>query len=155
MADPANFYGVVPNFKVAVFATGFCDPDNRRGREIAGAGSRWYLGDNDAPLNKHRFKTIGDRAAFAESAQFGDDALVESGIVVGGDPDSCCRVIERWQQAGVDELLLMIRTGHTTHEQTLRAIELFGEQVLPRFQDRPASAAVLAGREARLGGGGA
>ena len=66
-------------------------------------------------------------------------------MAVIGDPDTCSRTVERWQRAGIDQLLLMINAGTTSHEQTMRAIELFGEKVLPRFQDRPPPAGVAAG----------
>ncbi len=143
VADAANFYGVVPNFQVAAFATGYCDRDDRRGRQIAGASTRWYLGDNDAPLNKVRFGPQFDRSRFGRGTQYSDDMLVESGMVIGGDPDSCSRAIEKWQRAGIDQLLLMLQCGTTTHDQVMRALDLLGEKVLPRFRERetPAPAA--------------
>ena len=42
---------------------------------------------------------------------------------------------ERWEKAGIDQLMLLIQTGHTTHDQIMRSIELFGEKVLPRFKE--------------------
>ena len=145
-ADPGHFYGVAPNFQVSAFATAFCDTADRRGREIGGAATRWYLGDNDAPLNKLRFGPQFDRARFGRGSKYDDDQLVDTAMAVIGDPDTCSRIVERWQRAGIDQLLLMINAGTTSHEQTMRAIELFGEKVLPRFQDRPhpASGAAVA-----------
>ena len=32
----------------------------------------------------------------------------------------------------------MMQSGHITHDQVLRSIELFGEKVLPRFAETPA-----------------
>jgi alkanesulfonate monooxygenase SsuD/methylene tetrahydromethanopterin reductase-like flavin-dependent oxidoreductase (luciferase family) len=130
-ADPAGFYGATPNFQVAAFMTAYCDTDDRRGREIAGAAARWYLGDNAAPLNRVRFGPDFDRARFAK---YTDDALIRDRMVVGGDPDTCARVVEAWAKVGVDQLILMIQAGVTTHDQVMRAIELLGTKVLPRFQ---------------------
>jgi luciferase family oxidoreductase group 1 len=130
-ADPAEFFGAAPNFQVAAFLTAYCDPDDRRGREVAGAAARWYLGDNEAPLNRVRFGPDFDRARFAK---YTDDALVRDHMVVGGDPDTCSRVVEAWARVGVDQLILMIQAGVTTHDQVMRAIELLGAKVLPRFQ---------------------
>ena len=134
-ADPKNFYGVAPNFQVAAFATAHCDTDDRRGRELTGQSTRWYLGDNDAPLNTLRFGPQFDRARFGRGTQYSDDMLVDSGMAIGGDPDSCSRAIEKWEKAGVDQLLLMIQCGTKTHDEVMRAIELFGEKVFPRFRD--------------------
>jgi alkanesulfonate monooxygenase SsuD/methylene tetrahydromethanopterin reductase-like flavin-dependent oxidoreductase (luciferase family) len=58
-------------------------------------------------------------------------------MVVGGDPDTCSRVIESWADTGVDQLILMIQAGLTAHDQVMRSIELLGTKVLPRFQDTP------------------
>jgi alkanesulfonate monooxygenase SsuD/methylene tetrahydromethanopterin reductase-like flavin-dependent oxidoreductase (luciferase family) len=120
-ADPSDFFGVVPNFQVAAFMTAHCDADDRRGRAIAGAAARWYLGDNEAPLNRVRFGPDFDRA--------------RDRMVVGGDPDTCSRVVEAWVGVGVDQLILMVQAGVTPHDEVMRAIELLGTKVLPRFQD--------------------
>jgi alkanesulfonate monooxygenase SsuD/methylene tetrahydromethanopterin reductase-like flavin-dependent oxidoreductase (luciferase family) len=131
-SDPSDFSGVVPNFQVAAFMTAHCDADDRRGRAIAGAAARWYLGDNEAPLNRVRFGPDFDRARFAK---YTDDALVRDRMVVGGDPDTCSRVVEAWVGVGVDQLILMVQAGVTPHDEVMRAIELLGTKVLPRFQD--------------------
>ena len=55
-------------------------------------------------------------------------------MVVGGDPDTCSRVVESWATVGVDQLILMIQAGETSHDDVMRAIELLGTKVLPRFQ---------------------
>jgi alkanesulfonate monooxygenase SsuD/methylene tetrahydromethanopterin reductase-like flavin-dependent oxidoreductase (luciferase family) len=130
-ADPSDFFGIVPNFQVAAFMTAHCDTDDRRGRAIAGAAARWYLGDNDAPLNRVRFGPEFDRGRFT---RYTDDALIRDRMVIGGDPDTCSRVIESWVGAGVDHLILMVQAGLTSHDDVMRAIELLGTQVLPRFQ---------------------
>ncbi len=56
-------------------------------------------------------------------------------MVVGGDPDTCSRVVESWATVGVDQLILMIQAGETSHDDVMRAIELLGTKVLPRFQN--------------------
>ena len=58
-------------------------------------------------------------------------------MVVGGDPDTCSRVIEGWASVGVDQLILMVQAGLTPHDDVMRAIELLGTKVLPRFQNSP------------------
>jgi alkanesulfonate monooxygenase SsuD/methylene tetrahydromethanopterin reductase-like flavin-dependent oxidoreductase (luciferase family) len=55
-------------------------------------------------------------------------------MMVGGDPDTCARVVEAWANVGVDQIILMVQAGVTTHDQVMRAIELLGTKVLPRFQ---------------------
>ena len=38
-----------------------------------------------------------------------NDQLIEDGIVIGGNPDTVCRSIEKWAKVGVDEMLLMMQ----------------------------------------------
>ena len=64
-----------------------------------------------------------------------NDQLIEDGIVIGGDLDSTCRGVEKWMGLGVDQLLLMVQAGETSHEDTMRALDMFGNKVLPRFRD--------------------
>jgi hypothetical protein len=42
--------------------------------------------------------------------------------------------VERWANLGVDQLLIMIQAGDTTHDEVMRALDLFGSKVLPKFQ---------------------
>jgi alkanesulfonate monooxygenase SsuD/methylene tetrahydromethanopterin reductase-like flavin-dependent oxidoreductase (luciferase family) len=62
-----------------------------------------------------------------------DDDLINDGLVIGGDIDSVCRGVERWANLGVDQLFFMIQAGNTTHDEVMRALDLFGEKVLPKF----------------------
>lgn len=38
-------------------------------------------------------------------------------------------------EGGVDQLMLIMQAGKTTHDQVKRSLELFGEKVLPKFKD--------------------
>jgi hypothetical protein len=44
-------------------------------------------------------------------------------------------VVERWAKVGVDQLLMMVQCGVTSHDQVMRSLELLGTRVLPRFRD--------------------
>ena len=140
--------GGYPNHQIAAYSICYVDPDDRRGRDIACAAARWYLGDNQAELQKLRFgtlvggqtnqyheqikDTVRDRLGMIRSRT--NDQLIEDGIVIGGSPDTVCRQIEKYQRAGFDMLLLMLQAGYTTHDQVLRAQELLGTHVIPKFQ---------------------
>jgi alkanesulfonate monooxygenase SsuD/methylene tetrahydromethanopterin reductase-like flavin-dependent oxidoreductase (luciferase family) len=126
------------------------DEDDRRGRDIACAAARWYLGDNEAELQKVRFvtlvggqtnvyheqirDTVRDRLGIIRSRT--NDQLIEDGIVIGGNPDTVCRQVERYAKVGFDQIMLMVQAGYTTHDQIMRAQELLGTHVIPRFQER-------------------
>jgi len=50
-----------------------------------------------------------------------------------GDPVAARESVQRFVDAGVDELILVMQTGPNSHELTMESIRTFGEQVLPHF----------------------
>lgn len=133
--DASDLVARVPNRQTAVFGIACCHDDDRLGRQIGCAAARWYYGDNDAALNHLRFATAGGvEAVRARISALSDDDLIENGMAVGGNPDTLCRIVERWASTGIDQMVFFMQAGHTTHEQVMRSIELIGEKVIPRFQ---------------------
>jgi alkanesulfonate monooxygenase SsuD/methylene tetrahydromethanopterin reductase-like flavin-dependent oxidoreductase (luciferase family) len=64
-------------------------------------------------------------------------AGVEKGSAIVGTPDECAEILTKWQDIGVDQLI-MGPTGSTyPHELVEEAVELFGTKVIPRFDDSP------------------
>ena len=139
--DPAEFVGAYANEQVAGFALAFCHEDDRIGRDIACAAARWYNGDNDAVLNPVRFATAGGvEAVVAKFRSRTNDELIEDGMAIGGNPDTVSRVVEKWAEAGLDQMIFVLQAGRNTHDQVMRSIELIGEKVIPRFATSAAAA---------------
>ena len=155
--------GGFANHQISAYSIAYVDDDDRRGRDVACAGARWYLGDNDAELQALRFGTIvggqdnlyheqikntaRDRLGMVKSRT--NDQLIEEGIVIGGSPDTVCRQLERYQKIGVDQIMLMMQVGTITHDQVMRSLELVGEQVIPKFRDAPTAATAPAAASPR------
>jgi alkanesulfonate monooxygenase SsuD/methylene tetrahydromethanopterin reductase-like flavin-dependent oxidoreductase (luciferase family) len=141
-ADPKNFVGKTANENVAAFALACCHEDDRTGKDIACAAARWYNGDNDAELNNVRFATAGGKdAVVAKFRARSNDQLLADGMAIGGNPDSICRQVEQWAQAGLDQMIFVLQAGNTTHDQVMRSIDLIGEKVIPRFEVKAHAAA--------------
>jgi alkanesulfonate monooxygenase SsuD/methylene tetrahydromethanopterin reductase-like flavin-dependent oxidoreductase (luciferase family) len=141
-ADPAGMVGAYANEQVAGFALAFCHEDDRTGRDMACAAARWYNGDNEAELNPIRFATAGGvEGVVAKFRNRSNDELIEDGMAIGGNPDTICRSVEKWAEAGLDQMIFVLQAGRTTHDQVLRSIELIGREVIPRFADKTAVAA--------------
>ncbi len=140
-ADPKGFVGGYANEQVAGFALAYCDPDDRVGRDMACAAARWYNGDNEAVLNPVRFATAGGvNAVVAKFRARSNDELIEDGMAIGGNPDTISRAVEKWAEAGLDQMIFLLQAGRTTHDQVMRSIELIGEKVIPRFASSAAAA---------------
>ena len=62
------------------------------------------------------------------------DSLAPDRLVLG-DPETCVREFQRWQQAtGASTFLLRLRHAHSggpPHENIMAAIRLFGDRVIP------------------------
>lgn len=50
-----------------------------------------------------------------------------------GDPASARESVQRFVDADVDELILVMQTGTSSHDLTMESIRTFGEEVLPFF----------------------
>jgi alkanesulfonate monooxygenase SsuD/methylene tetrahydromethanopterin reductase-like flavin-dependent oxidoreductase (luciferase family) len=73
--------------------------------------------------------------------QIDADTLVERGVLVAGDPESCLRSIAIHEAAGVDELQVFMATQTIPHERVMSSIEMFGRHVIPELRKRAATAA--------------
>jgi alkanesulfonate monooxygenase SsuD/methylene tetrahydromethanopterin reductase-like flavin-dependent oxidoreductase (luciferase family) len=54
--------------------------------------------------------------------------------VIIGDPDTCFEKMRKFAEAGVDRLLCLQQFGGLTQEQTMKSIQLVGEELLPRIE---------------------
>ena len=139
--------GGYANHQVACFTICNIHTDYTVGRDKACAAARWYAGDNDAPLQQVRFSShageyyqqeaaAGRRPGVRESVlRRNNDELIQDGLVIGGDVDSVCRGVERWVDLGLDQLMFMIQAGNTTHDDVMRALDMLGSRVLPKFKE--------------------
>ena len=53
-----------------------------------------------------------------------------------GNPDSCIKALERFEQLGVDLILCFMEMGRVPHPKTMESIKLFGKYVIPYFKGR-------------------
>jgi alkanesulfonate monooxygenase SsuD/methylene tetrahydromethanopterin reductase-like flavin-dependent oxidoreductase (luciferase family) len=67
------------------------------------------------------------------------NTLCERGIILAGDPESCIRGVQLYEEAGVDQVILITQTETIPHERVLQSIEMFGKHVIPacRTETRP------------------
>jgi len=65
--------------------------------------------------------------------QIDADTLVDRGVLVAGNPETCLRSIAIHEAAGVDELQFLMATETVGHEQVMSSIEMFGTHVIPKL----------------------
>src|SRR5207249_9260866 len=59
-----------------------------------------------------------------------------------GTPRQVTELLERYERAGVDEVIFVSQAGKNRHEHICESIELFAREVLPRFAERDGMHAV-------------
>jgi alkanesulfonate monooxygenase SsuD/methylene tetrahydromethanopterin reductase-like flavin-dependent oxidoreductase (luciferase family) len=106
---------------------------------------RWLRQSDEAHKEQARQVGIsldsGPGAARAAFAQMDADTLCERGIIIAGDPDSCARGVQLYEQAGVDQVIMIMQTETIPHDKAMRSIEMFGKYVIPAFRQAEKTAA--------------
>ena len=81
-----------------------------------------------------------DRAASGHSLELPEADRIDVGFeqvltdrFIIGSPDECAAEIEKYADLGIEELVLRCQWPGMPNEDSLRAVELFGKEVLPRF----------------------
>jgi hypothetical protein len=54
--------------------------------------------------------------------------------------------VQLYEEAGVDQVMMIMQTETIPHEKAMRSIELFGKQVIPAFRGAAKSTAAAATR---------
>ena len=86
----------------------------------------------------------GPGAARAAFGQMDPDTLCERGIIIAGDPDSCIEGVRLYEEAGVDQVILIMQTETIPHERALSSLEMFGKYVIPACRkEAPAKAVAV------------
>ena len=62
------------------------------------------------------------------------DTLVDRGVIVAGDPQSCIDAIKIHEATGVNQMQFLMATETVDHSHVMKSIELFGKHVIPAFR---------------------
>ncbi len=73
------------------------------------------------------------------------DTLCERGIIIAGDPDGCIKDVQLYEDAGVDQVILITQTETIPHERVLQSLEMFAKHVIPAFRKEAKARPVAAG----------
>ncbi|PZC44776.1 MAG: Flavin-dependent oxidoreductase, luciferase family [Chloroflexi bacterium] len=65
---------------------------------------------------------------------FDSETLSDRGVIIAGDPDSCIKGVKIHQEAGEDQVLLLMQLDTIPHEEVISSIKTFGTEVMPEFK---------------------
>ena len=83
-------------------------------------------------------------AARAAIAQLDGTTLADRGVIIAGNPASCIKTCQMYEDIGVDQVMLIMQTETIPHEKAMGSIEKFGKEVIPAFQNAKKAAAATA-----------
>ncbi|HWH94469.1 MAG TPA: LLM class flavin-dependent oxidoreductase [Baekduia sp.] len=150
----AGGFAVNPNIAIALPMLVHTDEQEAIERGIDGAHFLGYALGHYNVFGAHRpgrtsiweeFQARREDVGFARSAITADGRplgvkILQQGLgsLRGaiGTPAQVRELIGRYEEAGLDELLLCVQTGRTQHEHILEALELFAAEVMPAFAAR-------------------
>jgi alkanesulfonate monooxygenase SsuD/methylene tetrahydromethanopterin reductase-like flavin-dependent oxidoreductase (luciferase family) len=87
----------------------------------------------------------GPGAARAAFTELDADTLRERGIIIAGDPERCIEGVRLFEQAGVDQVIMIMQTETVPHEKVMTSLELFAKNVIPAFRTEGAPRPVAVG----------
>jgi len=61
---------------------------------------------------------------------------LQSGAFAMGNPDTVIKVLKKYQEAGIDQILCFMQMGNLAHTRIMDSIRLFGRHVIPAFTER-------------------
>lgn len=99
---------------------------------------RWLRQSDEA--HKEQAKQVGislDSGPGAARAAFGQmdaETLRQRGIIIAGNPESCIQGVKLYEQAGVDQVIMIMQTETIPHEKVLQSIEMMAKHVIPAFR---------------------
>ena len=98
---------------------------------------RWLLQSDDDHKGQASQAGIsldsGPGAARAAIAQLDANTLCDRGVIIAGNPESCIKNIKRYEEIGVDQIMMIMQTETIPHERVMESLGLFGKQVIPAF----------------------
>ena len=99
---------------------------------------RWLRQSDDAHKQQAEEAGLsldsGPGAARVAVAQLDADTLCDRGVIIGGDPESCIKAIQMYEEIGVDQVMMIMQTETIPHEKVMSSIEMFGKHVFPAFR---------------------
>jgi alkanesulfonate monooxygenase SsuD/methylene tetrahydromethanopterin reductase-like flavin-dependent oxidoreductase (luciferase family) len=155
-AAPDN--GATSIRRTALMTAGFCHEDPRvvaeRGTELVG----WYI-EQQRERARLVWRDYDPTTVPADyQAYYARDQRLASGPHPGeptpqevrqqgttfcvGTPADCIRFLELYEGMGIEEVLLLVAIGPAQHQEVLRTIRLFGEQIIPYFRAKEPRAAI-------------
>jgi alkanesulfonate monooxygenase SsuD/methylene tetrahydromethanopterin reductase-like flavin-dependent oxidoreductase (luciferase family) len=136
----ANPVGQFINDQVAALCMIHVAEDDEEARRVAAPEGEWFVNKAEELYQPWQGRQVPSSYQFAVSAvqeeRVNKTAAdhIESGAFAMGDPDTVIKVLKKYEEAGVDQILCFMQMGNLAHSRIMDSIKLFGRHVIPYFQ---------------------
>lgn len=143
------------NNQFGAFTIGYCGEDEAEVRTVGGPGALYYAGERTRVQGawERAYGTVPESyrhyqqqtAKIDLTAKDALPGLLSIGSMAVGTAEQCRKVVEIYDRAGADQLILYMELPFLKHDQIAKSIRLFGEQVIQPYRADKARAAATAG----------
>ena len=154
IAAPARQAGQFVNNAVAPATMLFCAEDQHKAVEMGGVAALWYgaqvarlfapWAGREVKGYEYYHQLTQDPEFLAQFARPYEERLQDRYSLVG-TPDKVALGIEAYAEVGVDQIIGIVQVGRIPHDDIMRSLRLFGEEVIPRFGRKAEPASLATG----------
>ena len=150
MAERAGIYregikhakpvGKFVNDQIAALCMIHCAENDEAARQAAAPEAMWFIGKAESLYAPWQGRKIPEAYKFAVGAVQQErvgrtfSEFVDSGAFAMGTPETIIKVLKKYQEAGVNQVLCFMQMGNLAHGRIMDSIDLFGRQVIPYFK---------------------
>ena len=134
--------GSFVNDRFAGFTLMHCGRDDREALELGGPGAEWYV--NATNMLYAIWAKAGSQsyAWYAEQFEKGTAAggvdvarMADESVLCIGGPERCAQIARHYESQGLDQLIVLVQHGPTSHEAIMDSLRRFGTEVIPQFRE--------------------
>ena len=136
----ANPVGQFVNDQVAALCMIHVAEDDEEARRVAAPEGEWFVNKAEELYQPWQGRQVPSSYQFAVSAiqeeRVNKTAAdhIESGAFAMGNPDTVIKVLKKYEEAGVDQILCFMQMGNLAHSRIMDSIKLFARHVIPYFK---------------------
>ena len=134
--------GAFVNDQIAAVCMVHCGEDDDEAKEVGGQEGDWFVTKATEIYGPWQAQgvTVPDSYKYAvgkvQQERVGTTAEdhMKSGAFAMGDPDTVLKVMQKYEEAGVDQVMCLMQMGNLAHSRIMDSIKLFGKYVIPYFR---------------------
>jgi alkanesulfonate monooxygenase SsuD/methylene tetrahydromethanopterin reductase-like flavin-dependent oxidoreductase (luciferase family) len=136
----AHPVGLFVNDQVAALCMVHCGENDEEARRVAAPEGEWFVDKAEELYRPWQGRQVPDSYKFSVSAVQKErvnktaEDHIQSGAFAMGNPDTVIKVLKKYQEAGVDQILCFMQMGNLAHSRIMDSIKLVGRHVIPYFK---------------------